>query len=167
MTYEPFKGKVIRGKGQAKLKGFPTANLILEHPLDSEMVGLWVGVVQIDTYSKYYGICNIVNERLVEIHIKEFDGDIYGEEIEFIPAQRLNTTGNMASDIQQLRTCDNCRYCISNEYGYSAWTVMGYTSECARDLRQDFEDELSVDQLFAVNCPKFCQGRPNIVRLKE
>jgi len=66
------KGIVHKGKGIARERGFPTANI-----MGSLSVGVYTG-------ESGYGGCLIfvANPPEIEIHIIGFDKDIYGETIE-------------------------------------------------------------------------------------
>ncbi len=83
-------GKVVRGMGKGKDFGFPTANIALENPhqlIPKE--GLYLSSSQVQG-TKYFGLTNIgksptvKTDGIVEIEtfLLDFEGDLYGEEIE-------------------------------------------------------------------------------------
>ena len=75
-----FIGKVVRGYQQGRLYGFPTANINIEHNLSS---GVYSGMVRLE--GKVYKSAIIVNPKklglVLEAHILEFFGDLYGKKI--------------------------------------------------------------------------------------
>jgi riboflavin kinase/FMN adenylyltransferase len=87
--HEFFFGTVIHGLGNGKDLGFPTVNIKLN---DKELCidkGIYVVVVTIDNQS-YKGMLYVgtrptlhLQEITIEIHILEFDEDIYDEQISF------------------------------------------------------------------------------------
>ncbi len=83
------RGTVIRGEGRGRQLGFPTANIELENPhqlLPAD--GVYVVSVKLST-GTYAGMANIGfrptfngRHRSVEVHILDFDADIYGERLD-------------------------------------------------------------------------------------
>lgn len=79
-------GVVIRGDNRGKGLGFPTANIASKHDIipSNGVYAVWVYVRE-----KYYnGIANIgmrptfdKHERAIEVHLFDFNEDLYGEEI--------------------------------------------------------------------------------------
>jgi riboflavin kinase/FMN adenylyltransferase len=87
-------GEVIQGKALGKKLGFPTANLKLHHELIPKEGIYIVGVLWRNKLFK--GALNIgfnptfPNEKFsVEVHILDFDQDIYGERIKIIFYKRI------------------------------------------------------------------------------
>lgn len=80
-------GIVERGRSVGKTLGFPTANLILSREIFSLLDGVYAGIVEVDgkTYRAVinYGARPTYNltEKLVEAHLIDFGGDLYGKEI--------------------------------------------------------------------------------------
>ncbi|WZL74892.1 bifunctional riboflavin kinase/FAD synthetase [Clostridiaceae bacterium 35-E11] len=88
------KGKVIRGKGNGKEFGFPTANLAIDCDLILPSAGVYFTKTIVDSCI-YHSITNIgfnptlgMNPISVETHILNFDKDIYGREIEILFFQK-------------------------------------------------------------------------------
>lgn len=91
------KGVVVEGKRIGRSMGFPTANIKLYEPLkllpSNGVYAVWVGVGT----SVYKGIANIgtrptvsqSSEKSIEVHILDFDEDIYGLSIKLEFAFRL------------------------------------------------------------------------------
>lgn len=90
------RGLVIRGDQRGRELGFPTANLSLPNP-EKCIPGNGVYAVRsIVGGSMYNGACNIgtrptfnKGQRMIEVHLFEFDKDIYGESIEVMFYTRL------------------------------------------------------------------------------
>ena len=108
-------GKVSHGDKRGRLLGFPTANLVSE-----QLLGLDYGVYASTTRIKgvtprvlssitSYGTRPTFEgeEARVETHIFDFDGDIYGEEIEvcltnFVRSElRFKTTEDLVNAMKQ------------------------------------------------------------------
>ncbi|MFA6769992.1 MAG: bifunctional riboflavin kinase/FAD synthetase [Bacteroidales bacterium] len=91
------KGVVVEGKKIGRSMGFPTANIKLYEPLKllpaNGVYAVWVGVGT----SVYKGVANIgtrptvsqSSEKSIEVHILNFDEDIYGLSIKIEFAFRL------------------------------------------------------------------------------
>lgn len=78
-----YKAKVIKGKQLGRKLGFPTANLELNEG-DLPEYGIYAGYVFFEG-EKYKGAIfyGPVDEKVVlEVHILDFDKDVYGQEIE-------------------------------------------------------------------------------------
>jgi riboflavin kinase/FMN adenylyltransferase len=89
-------GKVVRGKQLGRKLGYPTANLRLggKRPalggifacrVHGAMPAPWPGVASLGTRPTVYG-----TEPLLEAHLFDFDGDLYGQriEVEFVAKLR-------------------------------------------------------------------------------
>jgi len=104
------EAKVVRGAGRGKAIGFPTANLEL---LDPHMLvpGRGVYAVQIELDGKVYaGMANIGvrptfngAHETVEIHLINFDADIYGKSIEVFFYHRLRSEKKFESTDELVR----------------------------------------------------------------
>jgi riboflavin kinase/FMN adenylyltransferase len=86
------EGEVIRGDQRGRTIGFPTANLSVWEELLLPVDGVYATYVQVGD-QRYMAATNVgvrptVNgrRRLVEAHLLNFDGDLYGQTIrvEFI-----------------------------------------------------------------------------------
>ncbi len=77
MNAETYTGIVIRGDGYGRKLGYPTANVEITEPLS----GVFLGVVEFD--GKKYNAAIFASERrpILEAHLLDFDGDLYGKEI--------------------------------------------------------------------------------------
>ncbi len=89
-------GYVIHGKGLGKTVGVPTANLGLKYPFKLPTDGVYL--VKVNLLEKtHYGICNIghnptfnyKHEVSIEVHIFDFEQDIYGEHLEIYFIDRI------------------------------------------------------------------------------
>lgn len=95
-----FTAKVIRGEGRGRLLGYPTANLNktdLDIPHGIYIVGVVVGGQK---YSGllHFGFKDVFNEPpSLEVWIKDFSADIYGQEIELTVERKLRDVKKFAN----------------------------------------------------------------------
>ncbi len=82
------QGKVVRGEGRGKALGVPTANLEIPQEKLIPRSGVYLGLVQVDG-GKFGGLISVGKcptfggERLVvEAHLLDFQGNLYGKEVE-------------------------------------------------------------------------------------
>lgn len=90
------KGQVVKGNGIGRNLGFPTANLDVDS--GSKIVpgnGIYAGYGYLDSH-QYLGLVSIgtrptfnLNRRVFEVHLLDFDGQLYGQEIEVDIIHRL------------------------------------------------------------------------------
>jgi len=83
-------GKVVSGFNNGTKLGFPTANIHLSAEQISPKYGVYIGAVNIDNkiYKAMinYGnnpTLNLNQEALMEIHILDYSGNLYGQELHF------------------------------------------------------------------------------------
>ncbi len=102
--YHQVKGLVVPGEGRGKQLGFPTANLQLPEHCAVPAVGVYA-VYAIISGKCYPAVVNIgfrptfgagernavppSVERVMEVHLLRFDGDLYGEQITIQFVERL------------------------------------------------------------------------------
>ncbi|HZU07117.1 MAG TPA: bifunctional riboflavin kinase/FAD synthetase [Chloroflexota bacterium] len=101
-------GEVIGGARRGRQLGFPTANL---RPPDDQLLpaqGVYAGWAQISS-GVYPAVANIgarptfgEEQPLIEVHLLDFDGDLYGQHLAFDFADRLRTIRRFAS-LDELR----------------------------------------------------------------
>jgi riboflavin kinase/FMN adenylyltransferase len=108
------RGLVIRGDGRGKKLGFPTANLRV--PLNGKLIpppgvyavrgglrrGMFGGALHIGPRPTFSG-----SPPTIELHLLDFDGDIYGEEIRVDFIRRLREVRPFASAsalVEQLKS---------------------------------------------------------------
>jgi riboflavin kinase/FMN adenylyltransferase len=112
-------GTVIRGDGLGRQLGFPTANLDVSglalppHGVYSIQAGIRLSsAIRPSSSSRHRGVLNIgVRPTLanpapklrVEVHLLEFDGDLYGQELEIVIGEKLRDEKRFGSlaDLQQ------------------------------------------------------------------
>ncbi|HZG70863.1 MAG TPA: riboflavin kinase [Chondromyces sp.] len=97
-----FSGVVVDGRKLGRQIGFPTANLERIHPHSSFSEGAFAVSVRYDGIN-YLGVMNIgkrptvnnvqfanqnlINETTIEVHILDFDKQIYGHTLEIKPLE--------------------------------------------------------------------------------
>ncbi|NLZ52594.1 MAG: bifunctional riboflavin kinase/FAD synthetase [Thermoanaerobacteraceae bacterium] len=91
------EGYVQHGKGIGKRLGFPTANVSLEDELVLPARGVYAVLVSWDN-NKYKGVANLGtkptfdgNDLVLEIHLFDFDGILYGKKLEVSFVQNLRS----------------------------------------------------------------------------
>lgn len=105
-----FKGKVVRGENRGKDLGFPTANIAY---LDDTKLVPADGVYAVDVLldgDRKRGMMNIghnptfgdQNEKSIEVHLFDFDGDLYGRELTVVLLKYLRSEQRFhnAEDLQ-------------------------------------------------------------------
>jgi len=88
-------GTVVKGKSLGRKLGFPTANIDPHH--ESIPPG---GVYSVDAAIEkkiYRGVLNISPHKIIEVHILNFNKDIYGKDIEVIFKQKIRNEKNFKS----------------------------------------------------------------------
>lgn len=93
------RGIVMGGSNIARLLGFPTANLPLKEP---ELSGTYAGEVLVDTERYPAAVYADPERELLESHLLDFDGDLYGKEITVFLYEKVMPAGTYADD-QALR----------------------------------------------------------------
>ena len=89
-----YKGVVQKGKKLATKLGFPTVNIAL--PKDDSVSGIFAAKVFVD--GTEYSAAAYVNKRrhVLEAHLFDFSGDLYGKEIEIELLQKMREDGLLA-----------------------------------------------------------------------
>ena len=104
------RGTVVHGKQNGRKLGFPTANIRLDDEILCPKTGVYIGFVRYDG-TIYKAMCNIGknptiandNQLTYEVHIVDFDKDIYGEELTVYLKKRIRDDKRFASfdDLRQ------------------------------------------------------------------
>ena len=96
------EGEVIHGKKIGRALGFPTANMSLQGHEDIER-GVYRSEVEIDGI-KYRAMSNVGirpsvggKELLLETHIIDFSGDLYGKYLRIFLVEKLRDVKRFAS----------------------------------------------------------------------
>ncbi len=119
-------GKVVHGKQLGRQIGFPTANLAVEN---EELPPNGVYVVSVQTTGSPHpimkGVANLglrptvsdgATERSLEVHLLDFDGDLYGSEMEVAFIKMLRPEQKFA-DLDQLKSQIACDVVMAREIG--------------------------------------------------
>lgn len=104
LGYQYFlSGTVVKGKQLGRTIGFPTANILLEE--DYKLVpqnGVYIVRVEIDGKT-IFGMMNIGfnptvqgKEKTIEVHLFDFDSDIYNCKIQVSIVQRIRSEKNLS-----------------------------------------------------------------------
>lgn len=107
-------GTVVSGQQLGRTISFPTANLVLPEGLLIPKFGVYACQVSIDDELDYAAVANIgirptVNgtEPLMELHLLDFEGDLYGKELlvtlhAFLrPEQKFDSLAQLQAEIQK------------------------------------------------------------------
>ena len=101
-----------RGEERGKALGFPTANILLD---DKNISGIYAGRVTIagETESRIAAVYADQRRGLLEAHVLDFEGDLYGKEIEIILEKKIRGVERftdeaalrtaIAEDVQKIR----------------------------------------------------------------
>jgi len=81
-----FTGTVQKGKGEGKTIGFPTANIQLT---DKEVSGIYAGLARVGGKEYVAAVYADQARGLLEAHLLDFDGDLYGKEITVILGEKI------------------------------------------------------------------------------
>lgn len=72
------------------------------------------------------------------------------------------------------RTCEDCRHCVEEEYGYSMYTVEGVSVSCSVDAHPEGSFDrgwsdviLEPKLLWAEQCSAFEEGKLSYVSMQE
>ena len=94
-------GNVIHGEKIGRKIGFPTANIEIEQNKLIPKSGVYF--VNVNVEKKIFnGMLNIGSKNKIEVHIFDFEGDLYGQEIviEFLDWIRVIMTFNNKEDLR-------------------------------------------------------------------
>lgn len=103
-------GRVERGKTEARIFGYPTANIAFD---DHEISGAYAGQVEIDAVPYEAAIYADQKRKVLEAHIFEFSGDIYGKDVTMTLLEKISDSkvftdmnalqAKITSDIEKVR----------------------------------------------------------------
>ena len=82
-------GRVVEGQSLGRALGFPTANIAIDPKIAIPKDGVYAAIVKINDGSNHPAMVNIgvrptlgrSSERVIEVHILDWQGDLYGKEI--------------------------------------------------------------------------------------
>lgn len=81
-----FRGVVGKGKGIGTVFGFPTANIPLS---DDGVSGVYAGTVMVAGKEYRAAIYADQRRKLLESHLLDFSGDLYGKEITVVLGEKV------------------------------------------------------------------------------
>lgn len=102
-------GRVVKGAGIGRLKLLPTANVVADPGFLWPGQGVYLTAVS-GLDNLYFGLSNVgakptfdsYNEKMVETHLLNFTGDLYGREIRIHFLEKIRETQRFAS-VEQLK----------------------------------------------------------------
>lgn len=84
------KGEVVHGLARGRTLGFPTANIAVWEEKIIPLNGIYAGWATLETGEKYKAVTNVgvrphfdEQEVTVEAYLLDFNGDLYGQQLEF------------------------------------------------------------------------------------
>lgn len=108
-------GQVVEGRRLGRLLGAPTANIVLER-CDVGLYGSWAAVAT--SGARFYRALAHVGVRpsvgdtqpLLEVHLFEFDGDLYGKRLHVRLLQKVSGEACLGSlDLLRLKIASDLR----------------------------------------------------------
>src|SRR3989339_4270 len=81
-------GTVVKGKGEGKKLGFPTANIKLSFPLDYPR-GVYLGEALVNE-RKYKTLVIFGVVKDFEVWLDNFEGDLYGQKVEIHIGEKIS-----------------------------------------------------------------------------
>lgn len=94
MTTRSYSGTVIRGESTGTRLGFPTANIALE---DSDVTGIYAAKVLVDDMEYEAGVYANQKRHILEAHLLDFSGDLYGKEITILLHEKIRDDKEFSS----------------------------------------------------------------------
>lgn len=90
-----YKGTVQKGGEYGRRLGFPTANILLE---GADVSGIFAARVKVS--GAEYGAAVYADQRnkVLEAHLLDFDGDLYGKEIEIELLEKIREDKQFESE---------------------------------------------------------------------
>ena len=85
-----FQGEVVRGYQKARISGYPTANVKLEQTTEMLVDGVYAALVHYKQAVLPAALIVGVEPEKIEIHLLDWSGDLYGQEVAFQIVQRVN-----------------------------------------------------------------------------
>jgi riboflavin kinase/FMN adenylyltransferase len=93
--YHLLRGRVVRGTGRGKQLGFPTANVQPEQKCLVPPAGVYAAYATVGK-QRYLAAVNVGvrptfggHERTIEVHLLDFEGDLYGQDLSVQFVERL------------------------------------------------------------------------------
>ena len=88
-NHPSLEGVVVNGDHRGRLLGFPTANIILGEQVALPPDGVYAGYAEREDRTVYLSAISLgrrptyyeAGTRLLEAHLLDFDGDLYGERL--------------------------------------------------------------------------------------
>lgn len=89
-------GKVVRGKGKGKQLGFPTVNIEIGNKDFGS--GVYAGLARVDGKTYKAGIFIGKDKGILEAHLINFSGDLYGREIKVEIGEKIRDVMKFEND---------------------------------------------------------------------
>ena len=115
LLYTPFfmSGKVIKGRGEGHILGFPTANLKIDDKKAELKDGVYAGKIVVDG-KEFKTVVNYGKsptfsreERLIEAFIPDFSGDLYGKDVSVVFSDYIREIKKFTCAEELMRAIEN------------------------------------------------------------
>jgi len=113
--YFSFNGVVVAGEGRGRTLGYPTANIRVKEHRVIPGEGVYLVGIDLSEYSRGYGLLSIstkptfsVKDNVIEAHIFDFSGDLYGKRLRVHVFEKLRDIVTFSSKEALVRqiSCD-------------------------------------------------------------
>jgi len=95
-----YKGIVQKGGGSGRTLGFPTANITC----GTDLSGIYSGMVRFAGEEYGAAVYADTKRKLLEAHLLDFNGDLYGKEIEIELMKKIREDKQFADEVEAKRT---------------------------------------------------------------
>ena len=90
-----YKGIVQKGGEYGRRLGFPTANIPLE---DTDVSGIFAAMVTVEGKEYQAAVYADQRNKVLEAHLIDFDGDLYGKELEIKLLEKIREDKRFESE---------------------------------------------------------------------
>lgn len=111
-----FTGTIIHGTATGRLLGFPTANIALDETTKSALTNtVSICIIELDGMSYHSVGTYLPHKGVYEVHIFDFDRDIYGQTATITLVQHIRDNKKFDSDADlKAQIANDCK--VTREY---------------------------------------------------